>query len=272
MPAEVRRARRTMKISRKLLYLVSFVGLALSAAPCRASAGPPSAGARCLRRSSSHPWPARRAWSTAVPGRPPSSFSRSAPTSCCACRCRARRTSTASAAQVGFYVEQLQLRRTPTCATRSPSTWRPRPMRLLLSLFVYPVAGLAAFVALSLRKAAAGHRDRPRPAGIRASRPTARQGHMAAARLRPAGRLPADAVALAAARALEVRRTPSPAPPRRVIATLLALSLLGTTSVSASKPWGNWRAWGIAGPRHAPRASTGWPTSPACWTRPPTRR
>jgi transglutaminase-like putative cysteine protease len=123
-------------------------------------------------------------------------------------------------------------------------------LRLLLSLAVYAVVGVAAFVALSLR--------RPLPAvvlllclagfGFTIDR-TEREPWAALAFIVLSGALlalthplPRERVRLADAVAGGATAT---------IAAVLALSVLGATTVEAGRPLQDWRTWDLAGPGNA---------------------
>jgi len=240
-----------MKASRKLLYLLSFAGLAGTAALAIDRIGRPSmaplllwavivatlAGAPGLVH--------RRAWPAAVALLPLGAY-------------LVMRTQMAIPSdvhglggQLYFYLAQLR-------AGGAIYTTRPLPfdfsaaaeLRLLLSLVVYAATGVAAFAALSLRKAL--------PAivvvlvllgfGLTTDQ-VERIVWLPLAFLLLAGCL------LMLSRSLQRQRWRSgdalAGVATAVSASLLALFLLGTTPVAAGKPWQDWRAWGPIGAKSA---------------------
>jgi transglutaminase-like putative cysteine protease len=233
-----------MKISRRLLYFVAFVGLAALAAVALSRIGNPSmaslliwavvaaalAGAPGLVH--------RRAWPAAFVLLPLGAY--------LVARLQMPLASTAHSigGQIGFYLEQLRSGGHTYATHKFPLDLGSAPdVKLLLSLSMYAATGLAAFVALSLRKALPAIVITLIPLGFGLTVDSSTRviwlplafvvlaGCMlmlSRSLLRESWKF-ADAVTGGAT---------------AVVATLLALSLLGATSVSASKPWGDWRAWG----------------------------
>ena len=148
---------RPMKSSRKLLYFASFVGLAATAASSStASARRRIAPLLLAAVAAAALAAARRGSSIGARGPSPSSCSRSAPICCCACRCRSPPHVHGVGGQVGFIFEQLRAGARSLHARRSSPWTSPRgpASRVLVSLVGYAaIVGLAAFLALSLRKA-----------------------------------------------------------------------------------------------------------------------
>ena len=147
----------------------------------------------------------------------------------------------------GFYLDQLRSGAHAYAANKFPLELDGAPdLKLFLSTCTYGATGLAALVALSFRKAT--------PAivvvlallgfGLTVDN-TTRVIWLPFAFVVAAG------CTLMLSRSLLRRRwkliDALTGGATVVIATLLAFSVLGTTSVSASKPWGDWRSWGAAG-------------------------
>ena len=236
-----------MKISRKLLYLVSFTGLAALSALAVARIGQPSLAAPLFwtvviaSLAASPGLIHRRAWPAALLLLPAGAY----------LMMRVQLPLPASVhgvgAQVSFYLSQLRSGAHVYATHRFPlDLTSAGDLKLLLLVCVYSATGLAAFVALSLRRAL--------PAIVIALIPLG-FGLTVDSDSRVIW-LPLVFVLLAGcvlmlSRSLERERwrfaDALTGATTALIATLLALSLLGVTSVSASKPWGNWRAWGPSG-------------------------
>jgi transglutaminase-like putative cysteine protease len=233
-----------MRISRRLLYLVAFVGMAALAAVALSRIGTPSmasalfwavvvaslAGAPGLVH--------RRAWPAALILLPLGAY--------LVARVQMPLPPTVHGitGQVGFYLDQLGSGAHTYTTHKFPLALGDAPdLRLLLSLCMYGAAGLAAFVALSLRKALPAIVIALVPLGFGLTVDSATRVIW----LPLAFVVLAGCVLMLSRSLLRERWKFADAfagGAMAVIATLLALSLLGTTSVSASKPWGNWRAWG----------------------------
>jgi transglutaminase-like putative cysteine protease len=153
-----------------------------------------------------------------------------------------------AAGHLGFYAEQIRAGAGAYARDVFPLDVAAKAdLRLLLSLVVYTAVGAAALLGLSLR--------RPLPAiavllvlagfGYTTDE-SAREVWSAIAFLLLAGGM------LALSRALQRERwRPTDALAGGVTATLaalLALSILGTTMVEASRPLRDWRTWDIVGP------------------------
>ena len=123
-------------------------------------------------------------------------------------------------------------------------------LRLLLSLFVYGVTGAAAFFALSLRRPLPGVIILLCLAGFGFTiDEAARDPWSALAFVLLAGGLlalahPEPHVGVRLADALAGGAT-------AIVAAVLALSVLGATTVEAGRPLQDWRTWDIAGPGNA---------------------
>ena len=123
-------------------------------------------------------------------------------------------------------------------------------LRLLLSLFVYGVTGAAAFLALSLRRPLPGVIILLCLAGFGFTiDEAARDPWSALAFVLLAGALlalahPEPHVGVRLADALAGGAT-------AIVAAVLALSVLGATTVEAGRPLQDWRTWDIAGPGNA---------------------
>lgn len=233
-----------MKISRRLLYLGSFAGLAGLAAVALSRIGTPSMASQLV-------WAVVAASLAGAPGLVhrrawPATFLLLPLGAYLLARAQLPLPSTVRGigGQFGFYVDQLYSGAHTYATNRFPLDLGSAPdLRLLLSLSMYAATGLAAFVALSLRKAL--------PAIVVALIPLG-FGLTVDSSTRVVW-LPLAFVVLAGcmlmlSRSLMRERwkfaDAVTGGATAVIATLLALSVLGATSVSASKPWGNWRAWG----------------------------
>jgi transglutaminase-like putative cysteine protease len=126
----------------------------------------------------------------------------------------------------------------------------PADLRLLLSLFVYGVIGAAAFFALSLRRPLPGVVILLCLAGFGFTiDEAARDPWAALAFVMLAGGLLALAHPLPRARAHLADALTGGA--TATVAVVLALSVLGVTTVEAGRPLQDWRTWDITGPGNA---------------------
>jgi transglutaminase-like putative cysteine protease len=127
---------------------------------------------------------------------------------------------------------------------------------LVLSLVVYAAVGLAAFLALSLRLPIPGLAIILVVLGFAFTTDSTAKVVWA-----PLAFLLLGGCLLAFSRSLQRDRWRATdalsGAAAAVIAVVLALSLLGTTSVAASQPWRDWSAWGIPGPQST-RLSFDW--------------
>ena len=237
-----------MKTTRKLLYFACFLGLALTAAAVVDGIGRPSiasllvasvvvaslAGAPGLVH--------RRAWPVALVLLPFGVY--------LLLRAQVPIPSHVHGLgeQVGFLVEQLRLGARAYQGRKFPLDLAiATRVGLLLSLVLYVVIWLAAFLALSLRLAVPGLVIVLAVLGFGFTTDnTARIVWAPLAFLLLGGCL------LAFSRSLQRdrwRATDALAgAAAATIAALLALSLLGATSVAAGQPWQDWSTWGVAGP------------------------
>jgi transglutaminase-like putative cysteine protease len=233
-----------MKISRRLLYLVAFVGMAALSAVALSRIGTPSmasslfwavvvasvAGAPGLVH--------RRAWPAALILLPLGAY--------LVARVQMPLPTTVHGitGQVGFYFDQLGSGAHTYTTHKFPlALGDAADLRLLLSVCLYAATGMAAFVALSFRKALPAIVIALVPLGFGLTVDSAARVIW----LPLAFVVLAGCVLMLSRSLLRERWKFADAftgGAMAVIATVLALSLLGTTSVSASKPWGNWRAWG----------------------------
>jgi transglutaminase-like putative cysteine protease len=233
-----------MKISRKLLYLVSYVALASVAAFAFSRIGSPPmtvslfwavvvaslAGAPGLIH--------RRAWPAALILLPFGAYM--------LLRVQMPLPSTVHGigGQISFYVHQLRSAAHTYATHKFPlDLGSATDLKLLLSLCIYAATGLAAFVTLSLRKAMPAVVIMLAPLGFGLTVDSANRVIWV-----PLAFVVLAGCMLMLSRSLVRERwkfgDALTGGATAVIATLLALSLLGATSVSASKPWGDWRAWG----------------------------
>ena len=219
-------------------------------------------------------WPAGPGSSAGAPGRSPSSCCRWARTCWRAPRCPCRRT-----ARRRRRTARLLRRRARASGARAYAldvfpldVAGKADLRLLLSLVVYVAVGLAAFLALSLR--------RPLPAIVivlvlpaSASPPTsprATSGRRWRSSCSPAACSSSRARCSASAGSRR-RRSPAASPPS--LAAVLAFSILGATSVEAGRPLQGLAHVGHRRRRHArASASTGCRTTRGCSTPPTTTR
>ena len=233
-----------MKISRRLLYFGSFFGLACLAAVALSRIGSPSMASQlawAVVAASLAGAPGlvhRRAWPAALLLLTLGAY--------LLARAQLPLPSTVRGigGQLSFYLDQLRSGAHFYATHKFPLDLRSAPdLRLLLSLSMYTAAGLAAFVALSLRKALPAIVIALIPLGFGLTVDSSTRVVWL-----PLAFVVVSGCMLMLSRSLTRERwkfadavTGGAA---AVIATLLALSVLGATSVSASKPWGNWRAWG----------------------------
>ena len=158
----------------------------------------------------------------------------------------ARRSGVATTSR--FYADaaaRRRPRRTRPTASRSGS--RTAPAHGLLVLVVYAIVAPAAFLALSLRLALPAIAVLLAALGFGLTiddSPTACSGCRWPSSCF-AGRC--SRLSRSLQRSAGVSATPSPALVTGIVAAVLALSLLGTTSVAAGAPLEDWRTWGIAG-------------------------
>lgn len=233
-----------MKSSRKLLYFTSFVGLAVTAAAVIDRVGRPSiaplllaavvaaalAGAPGLMH--------RRAWPVALVLLPLGAY--------LLLRAQLPVPSHVHGVgeQVGFYLEQLRSGARTYARDDFPLDFAvENDVRILLSLVVYVAIGLAAFMALSLRKALPAIVIVLVLLGFGFTTDGAARSVWA-----PLAFLLLAGCVLVLSRSLQRdrwRATDALAGAlTATIAAFLALSLLSATSVAASQPWQDWRTWG----------------------------
>ena len=236
-----------MKSSRKLLYFASFVGLSVTAAVVIGRIGRPSIAPLLVvavfaaALAGSPGLVHRRAWPVTLVLFPLGAY--------LLLRAQLPVPPHVSGVgeHVGFYVEELRSgARTYARHTFPLDFGVVTDVRILLSLGLYVAIGLAAFVALSLRKAL--------PAIVIVlvllgfgftTDETAKVVWAPLAFLLLAG------CTLVLSRSLQRdrwRATDALAGAvTAMVAALLALSLLSATSVAASQPWQDWRTWGLVG-------------------------
>ena len=153
-------------------------------------------------------------------------------------------------AQVAFYAGSIADGATVYARQHFPLDPGGPDLRLLLSLFVYGVTGAAAFFALSLRRPLPGVIILLCLAGFGFTiDEAARDPWSALAFVLLAGGLlalahPEPRVHVRLADALAGGAT-------AVVAAVLALSVLGATTVEAGRPLQDWRTWDITGPGNA---------------------
>ena len=233
-----------MKVSRRLLYFVAFVGLAGLAAVALSRIGSPSMASSLIwavvaaALAGAPGLVHRRAWPAAFLLLPLGAY--------LLVRAQLPLPSTVRGVggQFGFYLDQLRSGAHTYATHKFPLDLGSAPnLRLLLSLSMFAATGLAAFVALSLRKALPAIVITLIPLGFGLTVDSSTRVIW----------LPLAFVVLAGCMLMLSRSLMRDrwkfadavtGGATAVIATLLALSVLGATSVSASKPWGNWRAWG----------------------------
>jgi len=246
-----------MKASRKLIYLACFVALALTAALAIDRIGRPSMApllARAVIVAALAGAPGllhRRAWPVGLVLLPLGAY--------LVLRTQLPLPASVHGAgqQYSFYLGRLNSAADAYARQRFPFDLRSAAdLKLLVSLVTYAATGMAAFVALSLRKAL--------PAAViflvllgfgLTVDGAGRVFSLPLAYLFLAGCL------LALSRSLQRERwRPADAlagAATAVISSLLALFLLGATSVAASPPWQDWRAWGPFG-TEAPYLAFNW--------------
>jgi len=227
---------------RRLAYLLSFVGLALTGAAALSRDGRPSIGAALTWAVLAAALAAapglvhRRAWPLALVLFPVGAF--------LLCRGLASVPTTVHGlgGQLGWYVDQLGAGRDVYQASEFPLDFHTVSLELLFVMIVYATTWLAGLFALSLR--------RPLPAvivvlitvgfGLTVDG-SSRVVWLPLAFLVLAGAL------LVLSRSLERRRRVHldtlAGVATAFVAALLALSLLGVTSLASAKPWHDWRTW-----------------------------
>jgi transglutaminase-like putative cysteine protease len=240
-----------MKVTRKLLYFGSFVGLALTAALVVARVGRPSIAALLIVSvvaASVAGAPGliqRRAWPAALILLPLGAY----------LLLRAQVPIPAHVhglgAQTSYLLGQLHLGAKAYVALPFPLTFSSaNHVALAVSLAVYATVWLAAFLALSLRWAVPGLVVVLVVLGIGFTTDDSARIVWA-----PLVFLVLGGCLLTLSRSLERERWQATdalvGVTATLIAGLLALSLLGTTSVASGQPWRDWRAWGTAGPSDA---------------------
>ena len=234
-----------MKTSRKLLYLGSFFGLAVTAILAVDRMGRPTvapmllwavivatvAGAPGLVR--------RRAWPVALALLPLGAL----------VILRTQMPVPSDLRGLGeqttFYVEQLRSGVHAYATHGFPMDFATAgDLKLLLSLIVYAVVGLAAFVALSLRRAVPAVAILLVPLGFGLT--VDREARVVGL---PLAFLVLVGCLLLFSRAMQRERwrggDTAAGIGTTTIAALLALWVLGATSVTASEPWQDWRAWDL---------------------------
>jgi transglutaminase-like putative cysteine protease len=233
-----------MKISRRLLYFGSFFGLACLAAVALSRIGSPSMASQLA-------WAVVAASLAGAPGLVhrracPAAFLLLPLGAYLLARAQLPLPSTVRGVggQLSFYLDQLRSGAHAYATHKFPLDLGSAPdLRLLLSLSMYAATGLAAFVALSLRKALPAIVIALIPLGFGLTVDSSTRVVWL-----PLAFVVLSGCMLMLSRSLLRERwkfaDAVTGGATAVIATLLALSVLGATSVSASKPWGNWRAWG----------------------------
>ena len=237
-----------MRSARKLLYLGSFVGLALTAAVVIDRIGRPSIAAllfAAVVAASLAGAPGlvhRRAWPVALVLLPLGAY----------LLLRAQLPIPAHVhgfgEQTGFLLEQLRSGARAYVAHGFPLDFAAvTRVGLVLSLVVYVAIGLAAFLALSLRLAVPGLAIVLVVLGFGFTTDDAARIVWA-----PLAFLLLAGCLLVFSRSLQRDRWKATdalaGTVAAMIGALLALSLLGATSVAASQPWQDWRTWGVVGP------------------------
>ena len=246
-----------MKTTRKLLYFACFVGLALTAALVIDRVGRPSvagslAAAVVVASLAGAPGLAhRRAWPLAIVLLPLGAY----------LLLRVQVPIPADVhglgTQASFLVEQLRAGAQAYGRHTFPLDLATAThVGLVLSLVVYLAVGLAAFLALSLRLPVPGLAIILVVLGFAFTTDSTAKVVWA-----PLAFLLLGGCLLAFSRSLRRDRWRATdalsGAAAAVIAVVLALSLLGTTSVAASQPWRDWSAWGIPGPQST-RLSFDW--------------
>lgn len=230
--------------SRKLLYLVSFVGLAVAAALAINRIGRPSMASALLLAVVAATLAGapglihRRAWPFSLALIPLGAY--------LVLRAQMPLSPAVSGLgeQLGFYREQLRAGAEAYVTQRLPFDLSKAPeLRLLVTLIVYFATALAAFAALSLRKAVPALVVFLVVMGFGLTIDAAdRVLWLPLAFLLLAGCLLMLSRSLARERWKPADSLAGVA--TTVLASLLALSLLGATSAAASQPWQDWRTWG----------------------------
>jgi len=236
-----------MKSLRKLLYFASFVALAATAAVAIGRVGRPSIAPLLLAAvvgAAAAGAPGlihRRAWPVALVLLPLGAY----------VLLRAQLPVPSQVhgigQQFGFYLEQLRSGAHEYARETFPlDLAAATSLRVLLSLVVYSATGLAAFAALSLRRALPAIAIVLVVLGFGST--TDDVGRLFWA---PFAFLLLAGCMLVLSRSLQRERWRATdalaGAATATIAALLALSLLGATSVAASKPLQDWRTWGFGG-------------------------
>ena len=260
-----------MKRSRRLLYLACLIGLAATSGLAVARVGVPSIAAALLwvvivaALAGSPGLVRRKAWPLALVLLPLGAY--------VVVRTQLSPPATVHGPgeQWTFYVQQLRDGAHAYATHHLPFDLAAAPeLKLLLALLVYWAAAAAAFLALSLRRALPAIAILLALLGFGLTiDEAARVVWLPLMFLLLAGCL------LMLSRSLERERwKPGDAlagGATALIASLLALTLLGTTPVAAGKPWQDWRTWGGGGAPefHEPRVRLDGELSQA--PRPPSR-
>ena len=236
-----------MKRSRRLLYLACLIGLAATSGLAVARVGTPSIAAALLwvvivaALAGSPGLVRRKAWPLALVLLPLGAY--------VVVRTQLSPPATVHGPgeQWTFYVQQLRDGAHAYATHHLPFDLAAAPeLKLLLALLVYWAAAAAAFLALSLRRALPAIAILLALLGFGLTiDEAARVVWLPLMFLLLAGCL------LMLSRSLERERwKPGDAlagGATALIASLLALTLLGTTPVAAGKPWQDWRTWGGGG-------------------------
>jgi len=236
-----------MKSSRKLLYFTSFVGLAVTAAAVIDRVGRPSVAPLLLAAvvaaalAGAPGLVHRRAWPVALVLLPLGAY--------LLLRAQLPMPSHVHGVgeQVGFYLEQLRSGARTYARDDFPLDFAVETdVRILVSLVVYVALGLAAFMALSLRKALPAIVIVLVLLGFGFTTDGAARSVWA-----PLTFLLLAGCMLVLSRSLQRERWRATdalaGAVTAMIAALFALSLLSATSVAASQPWQDWRTWGLVG-------------------------
>jgi transglutaminase-like putative cysteine protease len=231
-------------VARKLLYLVGFVGLALTAALAVDRVGSPSiarllAFAVLVASAAGSPGLVRhRFWPLALALIPLGAL--------LLLRGQLSFPPTVHGFwdQLGFYREQLGAGGRAYVTQRLPFDFAGTPgLRLLFSMMIYAVVALAAFLALSLRKALLSIVVLLVPLGFGLT-----VDQVDRAVWPPLAFLLLAGCLLMLSRSLGRQRwRPSdylPGVATMLLASLLGLWMLAATSAAASQPWQDWRTWG----------------------------
>jgi protein-glutamine gamma-glutamyltransferase len=236
-----------MKSPGKLLYFASFVGLAVTAAVVIDHIGGPTIAPLLLAAvvaaalAGAPGLVHRRAWPVAVVLLPLGAY----------LLLRAQLPPPPHVhgvgQQIGFYLEQLRSGARTYAGDDFPLDFAMATgVRVLLSLVVYVAIGLAAFMALSLRKALPAIVIVLALLGFGFTTDGASRVVWT-----PFAFLVLAGCMLVFSRSLQRKRWRATdalaGAATAMIAALLALSLLSATSVAASRPWQDWHKWGIVG-------------------------